>query len=426
MIKKGTILWIGLLVLLLTGAMLAAACAEGPQGPTGDQGPIGPAGIQGPKGDTGAAGSDAAVAATYTGRAACVTCHADQEALFAKSGHPYKLNKVVNGQAPVYPYTPGGLELPVGYTWSDITYVIGGYEWKARFMDSEGYIINTPKDGVFNPDYKNQYNVPSEENATASWGQYNVKKADGIAYGDLKYNCGRCHTTGYNPAGHQDNLPGIVGTWSEPGVQCEACHGPGSNHVANPYGVALDVDRDAASCGNCHVRDDAKTAAGSLIAEEVIDASGGFIQHHEQYEELLSGKHSTLDCVSCHNPHSGVVQGREDPTLEPVRVKCDSCHYKQAATQASAIMKSVVKCTDCHMAKVDKSAVGTASTFTGDIMTHLFAINPSATSQFSTDGKSAISQITLDYACKTCHRTGGTASVKTDAELIDRATDYHS
>jgi len=45
---------------------------------------------------------------------------------------------------------------------------------------------------------------------------------------------------------------------------------------------------------------------------------------------------------------------------------------------------------------------------------HLWAIDPDAISQFSEDGKEAISQVSLDFACKSCHRTGGAATVKTD------------
>ena len=66
------------------------------------------------------------------------------------------------------------------------------------------------------------------------------------------YNCGTCHTTGYNPEGNQDGLPGLIGTWTEPGIMCEECHGPGSLHSDNPRGVAMKLNRDAAECGDCH------------------------------------------------------------------------------------------------------------------------------------------------------------------------------
>ena len=38
------------------------------------------------------------------------------------------------------PYTTP-IPLPDGYTWDQISYVIGGYKWKSRYMDENGYII---------------------------------------------------------------------------------------------------------------------------------------------------------------------------------------------------------------------------------------------------------------------------------------------
>jgi hypothetical protein len=67
-----------------------------------------------------------------------------------------------------------------------------------------------------------------------------------------------------------------------------------------------------------------------------------------------------------------------------------------------------------------------AAKFVGDVRVHMFAIDPDATAQFTTDNKLVVSQITLDYACKSCHVQGGKASVKTDAELKARAKGYHT
>jgi formate-dependent nitrite reductase cytochrome c552 subunit len=230
-----------------------------------------------------------------------------------------------------------------------------------------------------------------------------------------KYSCGPCHTTGYKPTGHQDGLPGIVGTWAEPGIKCERCHGPGGNHVQNPYGVAMQIDRDSELCGQCHLRGSA----------EAINAKGGFIRHHEQYEEMLQTKHRALTCVTCHDPHKGVIQGRKTDTAT-VRVECQSCHFQQEQFQKSEVMMQMVSCIDCHMPRIVKSAWGDAEKYTGDIRAHLFAIDPYATSQFSADGKTAISQVTLDFACKSCHRAGGTALARTDEELKNMAIDYHA
>ncbi|MEN8098525.1 MAG: hypothetical protein ABFQ89_05575, partial [Chloroflexota bacterium] len=116
----------------------------GPAGPTGPEGPAGPAGEPGPAGEVGPAGTAGEGAemmvAQYAGSEACADCHAGVYDLFSKSGHAFKLNPVVDGKPPEYPFTEVPSP-PDGYTWDDITYVIGGYNWKARFIDTNGYII---------------------------------------------------------------------------------------------------------------------------------------------------------------------------------------------------------------------------------------------------------------------------------------------
>ncbi|MEW5814498.1 MAG: multiheme c-type cytochrome [Spirochaetota bacterium] len=346
--------------------------------------------------------------AEYAGSANCKSCHEDIYKDFKQSGHGWKLNKVVNGTPPQYPFTkvPGP---PEGYTWNDVTYVIGGYNWKARFIGKDGFIITGPKD---DSKFLNQYNFANPVVGTeAGWVTYNSGK-------EVPYNCGSCHTTGYSagtPDSHQDGLPGIVGTWAEPGITCEACHGPGSLHVKNPRGVALKVDRSSAACGKCHIR-------GSI---EEVNANAGFIEHHEQYEELFQSKHVTLDCVLCHNPHKGVVALRQ-AKLPTTRTSCENCHFEKVKNQASPAMAAMgVKCIDCHMPRITKSAVGNAAKFTGDIRTHLMSIDWEQIGQFTADGKKSLSQLGLNFACRNCHVDGGTASVLSDEQLKQRAFGYH-
>lgn len=399
--KKRNLLIIS--ILLLAVLMLSACAGEqGPAGPAGEQGPAGPAGSDGAAGSEGAAAGT--FGAEYVTSAVCGTCHTETYDIFMRSGHPYKLTKVVDGQAPTYPFTEIKA-VPEGYTWDDISYVIGGYNWKARFVDLDGYII-----------------TGADENATTQYNFYNDNLGMGdnwVGYhaGEVEkpYSCGTCHTTGYNPEGHQDDLPGMVGTFSEGGVHCEECHGPGSLHVANPYGVALKVDRDSAACGDCHVR-------GGF---EAVNASGGFIKHHEQYEELFQSKHITMDCVTCHDPHTGVIQLRKDG-LPTTLTTCENCHYEEAQVQAVDTHGSFVECIDCHMPRITKSALGNADVFSGDLRTHIMAIDPEQVGQFSEDGSTSLSQISLDFACRSCHSEGGMATDKADEVLIDAASEYHT
>jgi hypothetical protein len=346
--------------------------------------------------------------AQYTGRDSCRECHRVEYDQFMKSGHAYKLNKVVDGQPPRYPFTEVK-GLPKGITWNDVTYVIGGYNWKARFIGKDGFIITGPEG---DSEYLAQYNFPNPVVGTdAHWVTYNAGKKKA-------YDCGPCHTTGYNaaPGTHQHGLPGLIGTWAEPGISCERCHGPGSLHVANPHSEKMEVNRDAELCGECHIR-------GSI---EQVNASGGFIQHHEQYEELFQSKHVTLDCSICHDPHLGVIQLRKEGK-PAARTECANCHFQEAKyedSQAHVVME--VQCIDCHMPRVTKSAVGDAKKFTGDLRTHMMGIDALQIEQFTADGKNALSQIGLNFACRSCHAEGGKASVKTDEELLEKAYNYHA
>jgi hypothetical protein len=419
-------MWRQLLIysgLCLVLVALVTACATstpqagmvgqaGPPGPQGPQGPMGPAGPAGPPGPAGPAApateaAQVSIAAEYVGSATCSACHQGIFDVFMQSGHPYKLNPVVDGQPPQYPFTQVP-EPPEGWTWDDISYVIGGYAWKARFVDLNGYIITDEPGQSGNTDYLNQWNFANTVHGTPDrWAKYESGKAE------LPYNCGTCHTTGYSPRGNQDGLPGLVGTWAEPGVQCEACHGPGSQHAQNPRGVSLTIDRDPEMCGQCHTRGDVR----------VIDASNGFMQHREQYLSLFQSKHITLGCVTCHDPHAGVIQLREAGE-QTARTQCESCHFLEAEFQAPH--PRIAECVDCHMPRIGRTAVGNVDKFTGDMRAHLFAINPYKFEQLNEAGNASLSYVGLNFACRQCHIEGGMGLPKTDEELIEKASGYHA
>jgi len=377
---------------------------EGPQGPAGEQGPPGEAGPPGADGKDGVDGKDGLDGVSYSppayvGTDACQECHEELYDSFMKTGHPYKLNKVVDGKPPVYPYSEVP-NTPEGYTWDDISYVIGGYGWKARFIDKEGYIITGADENA-----TTQYNLYNENlDMGTNWVGYHAGEAQ------KPYDCGSCHTTAYSPEGNQDGLPGLIGTWTEPGIRCEECHGPGGNHVNDPMLVKMDVDRDSALCGRCHIRGD--------VTE--INASGGFIQHHEQYEEMFESKKRIMDCVDCHDPHTTVKYSKG----LGIKTPCENCHFENEAYQKFTNRKHA-ECVDCHMPRVSKSALGDAARFSGDLRTHLMAINPLATSQFNEDGTASNPYLALDFACRGCHHEGGPASNVTDEELQDIALGYH-
>jgi len=334
-------------VILLVLVALASACA----GPAAEE--------EAP------ALSEAAIKAGYVGSEKCGQCHTDKYSSFQVTGHPWKLKTAEVAKA-------NPLPLPEDLTWDDISYVIGGYKWKARYMDEEGFIITSAGGEPGNT----QYNM-----MVGTWSDYHA--------GEVKaYDCGSCHTTGYSAEGNQGGLEGIVGTWALEGVQCEGCHGPGKDHVAGGGDkTAITVDSSSALCGTCHIRGDA--------AE--IPASGGFIRHHEQYNELLASPHESLDCVTCHDPHQKAEFS--------IKADCTTCHSNVNTEFTGSEMQEVgVTCTDCHMPMATKSAVALGPN-KGDVMTHLFRINDDpAASMFTEDGGLAKDFLTLDFACLQCHQ----------------------
>ena len=97
----------------------------------------------------------------YVGSDVCSNCHDSHYARWVNSGHPYELIKIFDASPDLsfpffaaFPNDP--VEPPLGYTWSDISYTIGGYGWKMRWIDSNGYIIT----GIDNNQYNFENNNP--------------------------------------------------------------------------------------------------------------------------------------------------------------------------------------------------------------------------------------------------------------------------
>jgi hypothetical protein len=94
-----------------------------------------------------------------------------------------------------YPFTELN-QLPDGYAWNDILYVIGGYNWKALFINSQGYIISDEPGKSGNTAYLNQWNFSND---------FLGKQAGFVSYHAGEENlppCVSCHTA-YNAAENQ-------------------------------------------------------------------------------------------------------------------------------------------------------------------------------------------------------------------------------
>ncbi len=397
------IMFIGMM-LVLTGLLVACAGSQGEIGPVGPAGVAGPEGPAGPIGEAGPAGEPGPTGAEYIGDQVCSGCHFDIAQTYMKSGHPWSLNAITDTKTPTYPFTQIS-SFPQGYSVKNISYIIGGYFWKAIFLNSQGYIITDAPSTTGDAAYLNQYNFGHVNlGLNSSWATFHSGEAD------LPFTCGSCHTTGYSNGGNQDDLPGLTGTWAQSGVRCERCHGPGSLHAINPKGTRMLVELNSGLCRECH----------EYVPTADLEIKDGFIQHSDQFGDLSQSKHQVLDCLTCHDPHSGVVQLQLEGK-QTTRLLCQDCHWQEAQFQNNPTHVSLnLRCTDCHMPNLVQIGSANAGGFTGDMPTHVVAIDPRKISQFNEDGSLASGQISLDYACRHCH-----GSTKSDAELLTAAAGYH-
>ena len=340
---------------------------------------------------------------TYVGDGVCAGCHANNPSdgfydAYIASGHRWKLFQSAGDvpDADNWPHTPlpplpvaNGVQLE----WADVEYVIGNFYWKARFIDADGFIYTGLEDEM------TQWNIATQEFVPYHAGEI-----------DKPYNCGRCHTTGYEAEGNQNGMPGMIGTWAFDGVQCEACHGPASMHVGNPS----IPPPGGKACSECHYRDE----------QFRMPWKGGFMRHHQQSEDLSHSSHQMLSCETCHNPHRSVVYNDGGTTTT-----CSQCHPGDASNDFYEISgMGDISCTDCHMPFMGKSAVK-FNDFTGDIRGHLFQImtDPiAAEDNVYMDGSNLYwnqdaegdSYVTLDYACLGCHIAIG------DELTLEEAAEY--
>ena len=341
--------------------------------------------------------------ATYVGSDTCGDCHFAEAEQHAGHGHSYIMIPV-NGGLPEYPhdieFTP-----PEGYTWDDVSFVIGGFGWKARFIDQNGYIITgADANAVTEYDFPIVDPRTGDVVAEARWSAYRAGE-------QREFSCGGCHTSGFNHDRntHMNELPGLVGEWAEPGVQCEECHGPGSNHVQNPTMVNMVVDGSMEACGRCHTR-------GEVYE---IDAANGFIEDFNQYDEVQHTPHAALDCIDCHEPHRSSQYADEEvnPT-RGMRTVCTDCHINQPSSAEH--VEAEVTCVDCHMAPVVFGGNTVEGLHWTNMNSHLFQINTNPDApQFNAAGDVAMPYLTLEYVCTRCH-------VDTPIEdLASAAQGYH-
>lgn len=129
-----------------------------------------------------------------------------------------------------------------------------------------------------------------------------------------------------------------------PGKGCEACHGPGSEHVGNPMDVkppelaTLPPLETARTCGACHFP---SRQPGGSRAQATIDDRGWFrLKHH-------SGGISCLHCHAIH-PEDAAEELKASALVAEAQTLCEMCHLDQKEGDNAHFPIAQGECLQCH------------------------------------------------------------------------------
>jgi Cytochrome c554 and c-prime len=166
------------------------------------------------------------------------------------------------------------------------------------------------------------------------------------------FKCFPCHTS--EGVVNRKLRPDLM----QPGVTCENCHGPGSQHVEaiqnrnwkrlhifNP--ARLDPGDLNDFCGTCH-----RTTYDVLATNAHGIRNVRFQPYRLAHSRCYDPTDKRISCIACHDPHTDLVTdlGSYDP-------KCLACHLHSgeqptATRYAPACPRAAKTCVGCHMPRL--------------------------------------------------------------------------
>ena len=368
MLKKSFAIVITLLSFVVVGVTIAQAQGTQPPGPT------------------------------YVGSDKCAACHsADHESWSASLHTKMILDPAKDPKAILADFDKMSSvisDTKLLYKKADVVLTVG---WRYR----QRYILADPKTGrlVLGA---GQWNIAGQGPAAsdAIW-------QPAAAGEDWLKECAGCHTTGFdlekaNKFTAANYKAGKGMPFVELGIGCEACHGPGSEHVVPGKSTKdnIPVNKsealDAQICGQCHTRGTSRDDKGVTHQYPLGYTPGGDLRmanwmpvqpagqetdpnwwvdghakmHRQQYLEWQpSGHAAALDtlkkqsgqdsCVVCHSADAFLAS--QDKTAQPVKladakfsITCRACHspHTTSTQKFDELLRneSYAECTACHNA----------------------------------------------------------------------------
>ncbi len=363
----------------------------------------------------GACAPEAAPKSEYVGRAACAGCHAAEDSLWQGSHHAVAMEVADTG-------TVLGDFSDASYTYNGVTsrfFRRDGRFWVAT-DGPDGALTEYPISYTFGVYPLQQYliafprgryqalGIAWDTRARSEGGQrwYHLYPDEKVGHRDVlhwtgmlqnwNFMCAQCHSTNLQK-GYVEAADSYATTWSEIDVSCEACHGPGSVHVAraerqragSPWrgasgltvafrdtapttwvmDTATGIARRAAprsnrmeveTCGLCHARRAqvwpdsaagqvlAQTQRVSLLEEELYYPDGQQLDEVYEYGSFVQSRmyRAGVTCSDCHEPHRSTTRLAGNTLCAPCHLaaKYDTVsHTHHLAGSAGA------QCVACHM-----------------------------------------------------------------------------
>jgi hypothetical protein len=203
--------------------------------------------------------------------------------------------------------------------------------------------------------------------------------------------CISCHTTGYDPDAANDGFDDFPFVFPTPGpgvynqmltqypdamkranIQCESCHGPGSNHLSQMDDSKIVTTIASENCAYCH--DDGHYH----VFPYQWDVSA-----HAEGSNFFAGS-SRWGCTKCHNGQGFIdqVKGNPQSVTEVIKITCATCHDPHDASLPHQLRKVTATlldgtdfdggngglCVNCHQGR--REAVSYVENYLSSLSSH--------------------------------------------------------